>query len=269
MRKYFIPAAVIVILFVVAFLFFAGQRAQTVIDATSTPVVTPVQTPAEVTPAPEVVEPTQAPVTPEVPVETDMPVAPEVPTGGDVYAQLNSLVVVEQDAQVAYDRDEWKHWDSITGCWDVREQVLSDEAQPGSLVLLNQDKVQLTDVASACSIQSGVWNDPYTGTVITDPGALDIDHMIPLKKAAVSGGYLWDEAQKETYANDLTFTGHLLAVDAGENRSKSDRGPAEWIPDNQAYWCTYATNWVTVSVNYQLTVTVADKSALENLLATC
>lgn len=185
-----------------------------------------------------------------------------------VTAQLNALPV-QENTKVKYNRKEWKHWNSITGCWDVREQVLANQAVAGSLVLLDGKGKTVTDVNAACSIQSGKWIDPYTNAEFTDPGELDIDHLIPLSRAAQSGGQAWDSARKQAYANDLTYSSHLLAVDAGENRTKGDKGPAAWKPKNEGYWCSYATAWVQVSTNYGLSISPADKNAVIEMLRKC
>lgn len=203
------------------------------------------------------------------------PPAPEpVPLDGntvsDAQNTLNSLTQGNAE-NVSYNRDEWNHWVSQgSGCWDTRDQVLYDEAvKDSTLVLLNNDKQPTTDLATACSIQSGTWNDPYSGTVITDPGQLDVDHMIPLSYAANHGGQAWDAGKKQTYANDLSNSYHLIAVKASENRSKGDKGPSEWKPTNQAYWCQYAVDWINITRNYSLTVSPADVTALQEMLGTC
>lgn len=183
---------------------------------------------------------------------------------------LNALTKTEEQ-KVSYDREEWNHWVSQgSGCWDTRDKVLYDEAvKDATLVLVDKKGNTVTDVGQACAVQSGTWNDPYSGRVYTNPKELDIDHMIPLKYAATHGGQSWDENRKQQYANDLGYTNHLIAVNAGDNRSKSDRGPSQWKPSNQAYHCTYAVDWVTISKNYGLSVSPSDAQALTEMLATC
>lgn len=171
--------------------------------------------------------------------------------------------------KVAYNRDEWKHWDNVTSCWTVREQVLADEAEKGSLVLLDSKGKKTSSVKNACKIESGKWKEPYSGKTVTNPSKLDIDHMIPLSYTAKQGGQAWSKDKKREYANNLKFENHLVAVDASANREKSDQGPSTWKPKNKNYHCTYATSWVTIAKNYNLSLPESDKSALRSMLKTC
>lgn len=181
---------------------------------------------------------------------------------------LDSLKVVN-GASVNYDRDEWRHWDNLTSCWTVREQVLYRDAVPGSANLRDRNGTKTTDVKKACEIIGGTWRDPYTNTTFTNPADLDIDHMVALGAAARSGGQAWSGDRKRDYANDLSNPTHLLAVSASANRSKGDKTPDAWKPANKAFSCSYARAWIGVKKNYSLTVTSAEKKALAGLLGTC
>ena len=50
----------------------------------------------------------------------------------------------------------------------------------------------------------GTWFSPYDGKTVTDPQALDIDHMVPLANAWRTGAASWTDEQREAFANDLT-----------------------------------------------------------------
>lgn len=209
------------------------------------------------------------------PVATSTPVATGgasnsvVAPAGSVLELLYSLPVAEASG-VSYDRGEWRHWDNITPCWSVREQVLADEALlDGSLTLLDKFKVRTFNVSDACYVAGGTWVDVYTGERFTNPSDLDVDHMVPLNYAAQHGGQAWDGSRKDAYANSLEYGNHLVAVSASANRSKSDKGPSEWKPSSQSYFCTYATDWVNISVEWGLSVSVADRDALADMLTYC
>lgn len=182
-------------------------------------------------------------------------------------AKLNTITVASAES-VSYNRDEWKHWNTVSGCWDVRDEVLVRDAVAGSVKYLNKDKAPTDSKTQACSIQTGQWVDFYTGATFTDPTKLDIDHMIPLSYAAQHGGQSWDTAKKSSYANSMD-AGHLVAVSASENRTKGDKGPSAWKPTDKGAWCQYATDWVSVASKWQLSVAEADKKALSDMLGTC
>ena len=127
----------------------------------------------------------------------------------------------------------------------------------------------LTYKTGNCTVTSGVWNDPNTGTTFTLPSDVDIDHMVALADAHRSGGWTWSTVKKRAYANDLDHPETLIAVDDGSNSSKSDKSPDQWLPPNGSYQCTYATEWVSVKATWSLTVTAPERAALDSLLQTC
>lgn len=113
-----------------------------------------------------------------------------------------------------------------------------------------------------CSITRGAWYDPYTGDTIRHPRDLDIDHVVPLKEAWLSGAWEWTKSEREAFANDPEV---LIAVGSKENRSKSDKDPAEWLPPNRAYRAEYARRWAAIKVRYRLSADPAELRALAAL----
>lgn len=182
-----------------------------------------------------------------------VPAASAAPATSDVNVLLNKLTVAA-DANVAYDREDFKHWIDQQGC-DTRQDVLIRDRQQG--------------VPRACTVVGGKWFSPYDGVTTMDPGTFDIDHTVALGEAARSGAYNWSADQRMYYANDLGYPTSLLAVSATSNRSKGDKDPAQWMPPNKAYWCTYLKSWVGVKYRWQLTVDPAEKAAIQRNLKGC
>lgn len=176
-------------------------------------------------------------------------------------AALQQPAVAELSAGLPdYSRSEWQHWIDADGdCQDTRQEVLIAESRIEVIF----------ESADQCRVASGEWLDPYTDEVVTDPGALDVDHMVPLQNAHLSGGWDWLSDQRRSYANDLSDPDHLIAVTASANRSKGARGPEEWKPPATTYWCRYAVDWIEVKSTWALTVTSAEWTALVGMLDAC
>jgi hypothetical protein len=159
-----------------------------------------------------------------------------------------------------YNRRDWRHWiDEDRDCQDARQETLIAESRI---------PVSYTD-EKQCRVLAGEWLDPYTNKVFTDPGDLDVDHMVALRDAHYSGGYAWDAGFKKLYANDLNNPDHLVAVSASANRSKGSRGPDEWLPPYAPYRCAYIEAWVGVKENWELTMEEGEAAAIGVMRAVC
>ena len=170
-----------------------------------------------------------------------------------------SIAGVQSDLP-QYDRQTWRHWiDEDRDCQNARQEVLIIESTVA--VTYQSDE--------RCRVATGLWVGPYTGTTVDDPGDLDVDHMVPLGNAHRSGAWNWDRERKREYANYLGYEDHLIATTSGANRSKGSKGPGEWRPPLEEYWCDYAVDWVTIKNEWGLTVTEAEYIALTEMLATC
>jgi hypothetical protein len=151
------------------------------------------------------------------------------------------------------------------GC-NQRDDVLLRDAVRGTTRVQQQ---------GACDhdVLAGTWHDPYTGRtlVFTDlkdlhqAEAIQIDHVVPLAEAWVSGARSWSKERRELFANDL---GELLAVDGPTNAGKGDADPAAWRP-RKGYQCTYARRWITIKTRYHLAVDPSEKAALDQMLGYC
>ena len=113
---------------------------------------------------------------------------------------------------------------------------------------------------------AGEWTSDYDGVTTTDPSTIDIDHVVPLDNAHISGGWAWTPAQRLAYANDQA---DLWAVSAKSNRAKGAASPDQWRPPNEAIWCLYARRWLAIKIHWALTATTRERDALGQMLDTC
>ncbi|KAL7820798.1 hypothetical protein V8C26DRAFT_393364 [Trichoderma gracile] len=184
-----------------------------------------------------------------------LPTPPGIPSEDTARTQLAGLTVAVVGSGTGYSRDLFPTWDAISGNCNAREYVLKRDGEG-------------VQVNNACEAQSGNWISPYDNASFTNASSLDIDHMVPLKNAWISGASSWTTAQREALANDVSRP-QLWAVSASSNRSKGDRSPDQWKPPLTSFYCTYAKSWIDVKSFYKLTVTSAEKTALSGMLDTC
>ena len=237
-----------------------SHTAQAVAQSTAE---TPTEPP---TPTETLVADVTATATPAAPasIPTSAPTeqAPPAPAAGALLPEIvQQPTIADTPSGIpAYDRDDWSHWsDDDRDCQNTRHEVLVEESlQPVTF-----------KTASQCQVATGYWIGVYTNTVVTDASDLDVDHMVPLKNAHVSGAWAWSAAERKAYANDLSDPDHLIAVTASANRSKAAKGPDEWMPPDASYWCEYAIDWIRIKNTWSLTVTPAEWAVLESMLATC
>jgi hypothetical protein len=161
-----------------------------------------------------------------------------------------------------YDRDRfgqaWLDADR-NGC-DTRNDILRRDLR----------SITVEAGTHGCVVLTGVLEDPYTDTRIDfvrgRSDSVDIDHVVALGDAWSSGAWKFDIATRAALANDPL---NLLAVDAGENRSKGDSDAASWLPPAKGYRCAYVARQIAVKAKYHLAVTRSEKDQMVRQLATC
>ncbi len=196
------------------------------------------------------------------PPSSTVEIAPDVTnTNSESDFQIQKPRIIEIDGAIPkYSRSSWRHWSDADGdCQNARAEVLIDESMTPITFRSN----------NKCTVDTGYWEDAFSGKILTEASDLDVDHMVPLKNAHDSGGWSWNSTKKKEYANDLLDPNHLIAVSAGVNRSKGAKTPDQWKPPLQSYWCAYATNWISIKNKWNLGVTHSEWSALEIMLAYC
>ena len=150
--------------------------------------------------------------------------------------------IYKNDSGGEYDRDDWGGWiDEDGDGLNTRHEVLAEESLIKPIVSNNK-------------VISGKWFDKYTGKYFTNPSDLDIDHLVPLKNAYISGASNWSKKKKSIYYNYLKYDNHLIAVSKSANRNKSDKSPVEWLPPNKDYQCEYVWEWFKIKTAWGLTI---------------
>jgi hypothetical protein len=158
-----------------------------------------------------------------------------------------------------YNRSDYGTWiDADKDCQNTRQEVLIEE----SLVPATLDPEN-------CKVISGLWFDIYSGKLFTNPSDLDIDHLVPLENAHISGGYEWNQSKKKEYSNYLGEKIHLIAVSKSSNRSKQNKSPDRWLPTFEPVRCAYVKEWKNVKVKWNLSMNEEEKTFIDNYIKEC
>lgn len=187
-------------------------------------------------------------------------------------ARIKALPVKGRAPMTGYSRDQfgqaWSDKDQ-DGAWrrngcDTRNDMLA------------RDLIRETFKAGTnnCKVLSGVMPyEPYTGQVnrkFDAAGAyayqLDIDHMVALGNAWVTGAAKWTPEKRAAIANDSL---NLLSVDPSQNRTKGDADAATWLPPNKPYRCLYVNRQSRVKAKYGLWVTAPERDAMLRVMGGC
>jgi hypothetical protein len=181
---------------------------------------------------------------------------------GTALLALQQLAVKGRAPMTGYDRARfgpaWLDADR-NGC-DTRNDILGRDVvdrtvKPGT---------------RGCVVLTGVLPDPYLGRsvpFVRGPGdRVDIDHVVALGNAWVTGASRFDIHRRAAIANDPL---NLLAVDASTNRSKGDGDAATWLPPYRPFRCAYVARQIAVKQKYGLWVTRPEREAMARVLAAC
>lgn len=94
---------------------------------------------------------------------------------------------------------------------------------------------------------------PYTGLNIKDMSTLDFEHIIPLNYIHKYGDVNWTNADRNEYSYDMRIG---MDVYNKANRSHSDKGPSEWLPDQNI--AQYCFTWLVVAHEYNIALRNVD-----------
>lgn len=162
-----------------------------------------------------------------------------------------------------YDRRfHFGHWineDAPANCYDTRHEVLLRDAKPEFPVVFFKN--------NRCQVRAGAWHDPYTNRIFKTTASLQIDHVVPLKNAYISGAWRWTRAVRCHYANFLGNNYHLLPVHGRENMSKNSGDPSRYLPPSRRYLCDYVRIWMKVKVVWGLAATSDEADGIQRAMA--
>lgn len=139
-------------------------------------------------------------------------------------------------------------------CYNTRAKVLMrDSTTPAGFGNTNR-----------CRVERGTWPDPYTNVTYTSADDIQIDHLVPLKHAYITGAFRWQKIYRCLYANYMGNDYHLLSVNGRQNMSKSDRAPNEWMPPARNFHCAYLSIWLKTKLIWGL---VLSDQEVESIVA--
>ncbi len=210
---------------------------------TTTTLATP---PTTAAPAPTT-EPATTPATTTPAVD---PAEAAWPRALDVLA----TIPVADERGAGYDADLFGYPARIRGDCTTRSVVL----QRDSLTPAQVDPF-------GCTVVAGDWLSPYDGVRTSDPGEIEIDHVVALKEAWDSGAWSWDPAARVAFGNDVSDARTLRAVSRASNRAKGDRDPSNWLP-READVCRYLADWVAIKARWGLSMDRSEAGRIRNVL---
>lgn len=175
---------------------------------------------------------------------------------------LDSLAVKGRASKTGYDRDglfgKWADPDG-NGC-DARNEVLARDLKSE---VLDSDR---------CTVLTGEFTDPYSGTTLTfvrgqgTSNLVPIDHIVAVSDAWQKGAFKWDASKRIKFYNDpLNLQATLMKL----NSQKGDGDAATWLPPLKSYRCAYVARQIAVKAKYSIWVTKAEKMAMQSVLAKC
>lgn len=174
---------------------------------------------------------------------------------------LEKLKIKGRAPKTGYSREQFADgWEYSFGC-DTRNRILQRDFQSFAL-----------RADSSCIVESGVLQDPYTGSIIKFQRGVQsslevqIDHIVALSDAWQKGAQKLSALERFRFYNDPL---NLLAVDGGTNSSKGDSDAASWLPPNKGFRCNYVARQIAVKIKYRLWLTAAEFEAMKRVLEQC
>lgn len=168
---------------------------------------------------------------------------------------LATIVVANEQRNDEYDRRAFP--ENVT---------LDSDGCTARALVLQRDSQMPAEVERPCRVVAGVWWSSYDGLVITEPGELDLEHVVALHEAWGSGAWRWDTTTRARFANDLDDDRTLRVVTASSNRSKGNKDPSQWLPEHEESVCGFLADWIAIKARWQLTMDQSEWGRIRNVL---
>lgn len=165
----------------------------------------------------------------------------------------SKIKIQEKENNLQYKRAEWSE----------PVPLFENPDNPGGKRIPAKKLNTITSVWNKTKENNGQFKylDPYTNEYIYEETIMDRDHIIPLGYVNEHGGYYWDQSKKVEYAYDITVS---VNVHRTQNRTKSDKGPSEYLPPaNQASYCY---TWLVIAAKYDISLSQEDMNVIKNVL---
>jgi hypothetical protein len=225
--------------------------------ATTTPTTTastPTTVTTPTTASPSTTRPTVTPttVTPPSP-------APSVATpraGALAALDVLALIPIERETPDGYNRELFGYGAPVDefGC------------RTRALVLIRDSLTSAQIDRGGCAVVAGDWFSFYDGATWSDPGEVQIDHVVALKEAWDSGASRWDARRLEAFANDVDEPRTLQVVTGEVNAAKGADDPVNWLPPDDAAVCRYLADWLSIKARWGLAMDESEHGRVRNLL---
>ncbi len=171
---------------------------------------------------------------------------------------LQTLQVKGRASGAGYNREsfQWNQHDADGNGCATRDDVLRRDVT---------DAVR--DTRNRCRITKGTLQNRLSGRAERLPRyRIEIDHVVALYDAWVSGGQQLANEELRSFANDPL---NLIATSHELNQQKGSGDAATWLPPNKSYRCAYVARQIAVKSKYRLWVKPAEKRSMQRILAVC
>lgn len=166
---------------------------------------------------------------------------------------LDALVVEQSIDDGSYERPSFgdDYVDADNDCEDTRNELLIRESQRAT--------------TGKCEVNTGYWQSDYEAFSASEASEIEVDHLVALKEAWISGASEWTDDRRERFFNDLDFEFTLSLMSETLNQSKGSRDPSSWLPAQAT--CEYVVRWVAVKYRWSLSVDADEKLRIEEILS--